>query len=152
MKVRSPAFGHTEMIPAKYTCDSENISPPLAIDGVPAGTVSLVCIVEDPDVPLTIRADGVWDHWVLFNIPPDTTRIGEGETPEGTAGMTTGGRLTYGGPCPPDGEHRYLFRVFALDTTLDLLEGATKVQVQKAMEGHILESTTLVGRYARITK
>lgn len=150
MRVQSPAFGHEEVIPSKYTCDGENISPPIAIDAIPAGTVTLTLIVEDPDVPHTIREDGMWNHWVVFNIPPTTTRIGEGEAPKGVAGITTSGSLTYGGPCPPDGEHRYMFRVYALDTTLDLPEGASKEDVLTAMQGHILESTTLMGRYTRI--
>lgn len=149
MQLRSPAFGHEEVIPSKYTCDGDNISPPLAIDDIPEGTVSLVLIVEDPDVPKSVREDGMWNHWVLFNIPPDTSRIGEGDAPEGVAGITTSNRLTYGGPCPPDGEHRYLFRVYALDTTIDLPEGATKLEVLAAIEGHVIESTTLMGRYRR---
>ncbi|MBP9749436.1 MAG: YbhB/YbcL family Raf kinase inhibitor-like protein [Candidatus Pacebacteria bacterium] len=152
MYVRSPAFSHEGVIPSKYTCDGEHISPPLAIDDIPEEAVSLVLILEDPDVPRTIREDGMWIHWLMFNMPPDTSRIGEGEVPpHGIAGITTGSRLAYEGPCPPDREHRYLFRVFALDTMLDLPEGASRDTVRAAMEGHVLESTTLMGRYARMS-
>jgi Raf kinase inhibitor-like YbhB/YbcL family protein len=150
LKLRSPAFAHEETMPSKYTCDGENISPPLAISGVPEGTETLVLIMEDPDVPPTIREDGMWDHWLLFNIPSDTAFIGEGEVPECVRGLTTRNVLQYGGPCPPDGEHRYLFRLYALDTTLDVPEGSTKEAVHVAMRGHVLESTTLMGRYARV--
>lgn len=149
LTVLSPAFEHEGLIPSKYTCDGDNVSPPLAIDGIPKGTVSLVLVVEDPDVPWTIREDGVWDHWVVFNMPPDTTRIAEGEIPQGTLGRTTQGVRAYGGPCPPDGEHRYLFRVYALDTWLRLPEGSTKKEVLEMSKGHVLESTTLMGRYRR---
>lgn len=152
LTIRSPAFQHEQAIPSKYTCDGEDISPPLAIDGVPEGAVSLVLLMEDPDVPTTIREDGMWDHWVLFNIPPKTTRIGEGETPEGMAGSTTNGSATYGGPCPPDGKHRYYFRVFALDTMLRLPLGASKKDIQHAMEGHIVAQGELMGTYARSPK
>ncbi len=146
MRVRSPAFAHEEVMPSKYTCDGEDMSPPLAIEDVPEGTVSLALIMDDPDAP-----NATWDHWVVFNIPPDQTRIGEGEEPEGDAGLNSWGRRGFGGPCPPNGEHRYLFRVYALDTMLELPEGASKPEVLRAVEGHVLESATLMGRYARIT-
>ncbi len=150
--VRSPAFQHEQPIPSKYTCDGENMSPPLAIDGVPENAISLVLLMEDPDVPTTIREDGMWDHWVLFNIPPKTTRIAEGEAPEGMTGVTTSGTVTYGGPCPPDGQHRYYFNVFALDTTLRLPIGATKKDIQRAMEGHVIAQGELMGTYIRNPK
>jgi Raf kinase inhibitor-like YbhB/YbcL family protein len=149
LTIHSPAFGHEEVIPAKYTCDGENISPPLAFEGVPEDAASIVLIVDDHDVPSSIRSDGVWDHWVRFNIPPNTTRIGEGDTPAGVAGRTTFGDLRYGGPCPPDSEHRYLFKVYALDTVLTLEEGASKQEVLEAIKGHVLESATLMGRYTK---
>ncbi len=148
--LRSPAFNHEGTIPSKYTCDGDNVSPPLAIDGVPVGTVSLVLIMDDHDVPVSVRPDGVWDHWVVFNIPPDVSRIPEAGQPEGVPGHNTRDSLTYGGPCPPDGAHRYLFKVYALDSMLDLPEGSTKQAVLDAMQGHVLESTTLMGRYQRI--
>ena len=145
MIVRSPAFNHEETIPSKYTCDGDDISPPLAVDAVPEGTVSLTLIMDDPDAP-----NRVWDHWIVYNIPATTTRLGEASTTPGVSGSNSWGRLGYGGPCPPSGEHRYLFKVYALDTTLSLSEGAHKEEVLQAMEGHILESTTLMGRYSRI--
>lgn len=143
--VQSPAFAHEETIPSKYTCDGEDTAPPIAIDGVPHNTTSLVLIVEDPDAP-----GGTWVHWVMFNIPHTVSRIGEGDTPPGLQGINSWGAAKYGGPCPPDGEHRYLFRVYALDTMLDLPEGATKDEVLAASEDHVLESTTLMGRYKRL--
>jgi hypothetical protein len=153
MKVRSPAFVHEETIPSKYTCDSENISPPLAIDGAPTSTVSLVLIMDDPDIPAAAAeriGQPVFDHWVVFNMPGATTRLGEGDTPPGIEGNNSSGKAGYTGPCPPDREHRYLFKVYALDTMLDLQAGATKAQVEAAMQGHVLESTTLMGRYDRM--
>ncbi len=144
MLVRSPAFEHEAIMPMKYTCDGEDTSPPLAIDRIPDGTVSLAIIVEDPDAP-----GGVWDHWVQFNIPGDLERIGEGDVGDGVPGMNSWGTLGYRGPCPPSGSHRYLFKVFALDTMLTLPEGSTKSDVLSAMEGHVIESTTLMGHYER---
>jgi Raf kinase inhibitor-like YbhB/YbcL family protein len=148
--LRSPAFNHEGSIPLKYTCDGENISPPLAIDGVPEGTISLVLTMDDHDVPPSVRPDGVWDHWVVFNIPPTVYRIPEDAPPMGIPGSTTNGTTTYEGPCPPNGEHRYLFKVYALDTLLDVPEGSNKQAVLDALQGHILESTTLMGRYKRV--
>lgn len=148
----SPAFGHEETIPSKYTCDGENSIPPLAIEGVPQGTVSLTLIVDDPDIPESVAArlgKDEFDHWVVFNIPPSQTRIGEGDIPDGLQGANSAGSTRYTGPCPPDGEHRYLFKLYALDTMLALREGATKEEVLTEMEGHVLESTTLMGRYER---
>lgn len=149
LHVRSPAFNHEQSIPSKYTCDGENISPPIAFEEIPEDTVSLALIVEDPDVPTHIRDDGMWNHWVLFNIPPETTRIGEGESPQATQGITTSQTLEYQGPCPPDGMHRYYFKVFALDTILRLPEGTEKESVLEAMEGHILAEAELMGTYTR---
>jgi len=146
MIIRSPAFNHEETIPGKYTCTGQDMSPPLAFDGLPAGTVSLALIMDDPDAP-----NSTWDHWIVFNMPPSQTRIGEGGVPEGVQGTNSWGRTGYGGPCPPSGEHRYLFKLFALDTTLDLSEGAVKSDVLAAMDGHVLESTTLMGRYQKPT-
>ena len=148
--LRSSAFNDSEAIPSTYTCDGENISPPLAIEGVPKHAVSLVLTVDDMDVPKEIRTDGVWDHWVLFNIPPQTTCIDEGEVPLGAmVGMTTSGSGDYVGPCPPDGMHRYHFKIYALDTLLRLPLGASKDEVLKEMEGHVLGSGALMGTYAR---
>jgi Raf kinase inhibitor-like YbhB/YbcL family protein len=105
--------------------------------------------MEDPDVPKTVRMDGIWDHWIVFNIPPKTRIIPEGEEPEGVHGKDTNGDLQYFGPCPPDREHRYYFRLFALDMPLHIPEGVTKDQVKHAMEEHILARAELMGRYER---
>jgi Raf kinase inhibitor-like YbhB/YbcL family protein len=147
--VRSPAFSDGRPIPEKYTCDGENMSPPLAFDNIPAKAVSLVLVVEDPDVPKNLREDGMWNHWIVFNIPPNTSRIGEGERPKGVTGVNTNKTFSYVGPCPPDREHRYFFKVFALDTSLRLPEGATKEEVLTAIQGHILSTGQLIGTYTR---
>jgi len=107
-------------------------------------------IMDDPDVPKHLRADGMWDHWVVFNIPPSLRNIRGGEEPEGTHGIGTGGKVNYYGPWPPDREHRYFFKLYALDRRLDLPEKATKAQVERAMEGHIIAKAELMGRYERI--
>ncbi len=149
MKLTSSAFGHQDKIPSKYTCDGENVNPPLAISGVPENAQSLALIMEDPDVPRNLREDGMWNHWVVFNIPPDLSEIPEANEPKGVAGIGTNGDTGYFGPCPPDREHRYFFKLFALDNNLDLSEKSTKEDVEKAMGGHVLEQTELIGRYER---
>ena len=149
MKLTSTAFEHQGKIPSKYTCDGANISPPLRLSDVPAQAKSLVLIMDDPDVPRHLRQDGMWDHWVVFNIPASLTELKEGEEPEGTHGIGTSNNLNYYGPCPPDREHRYFFKLYALDTELKLPEKAKKQQVEKAMEGHVLAKTELMGRYER---
>lgn len=147
MQLTSPSFEHEGTIPRKYTCEGENVVPPLKIRGVPEDAVSLVLIMDDPDVPLALREDGMWDHWIVYDIPPATTEIREGEEPEGTHGLGTADNLDYFGPCPPDTEHRYYFKLYALDTRLDLPERASKQQVEQAMQGHVLDQTELMGRY-----
>ena len=149
MQLTSPIFMHEGNILSKYTCDGENISPELHIKEVPDKTKFLVLLMDDPDVPKSIRPDGMWDHWVVWNIPLDTTILQEGATPPGVQGKNTGGKLGYAGPCPPDREHRYYFKLYALDTTLNLPEGSTKKEVEQAMEGHILAQATLMGKYNR---
>jgi len=149
MKITSPVFDEGGQIPSKYTCDGENISPELNIENVPAEAKSLVLIMEDPDVPTFVREDGMWDHWVVFNISPDTKSIPEGQEPEGVQGLTTANKLGYGGPCPPDKEHRYFFMLYALDTVLDEQEGATKEAIRMAMKHHIISKAELVGLYSR---
>jgi len=149
MKLTSSAFNHGDSIPSKYTCDGANINPPLAISEIPANAKSLVLILEDPDVPKYVREDQMWDHWIVFNIPPNTIQIEEGKEPIGQHGMGTGNTLSYYGPCPPDAEHRYFFKLFALDSQLTLADKSTKKQVEKAMEGHVLAKTELMGVYAR---
>ncbi|MCA1959231.1 MAG: YbhB/YbcL family Raf kinase inhibitor-like protein [Desulfomonile sp.] len=150
--VTSPAFGDGEMIPKKYTCDGEDLSPPLQFSGVPAGAKSLVLICDDPDAPV-----GTWTHWVLFNLPPDTKMISEkipasATLPNGAihGHNSWGGRkIGYGGPCPPSGMHRYYFKVYALDVKLDLPSGTTKKHLAKAMKGHIIGQGELMGTYKR---
>ena len=144
IKIASTAFAEGEMIPKKYTCDGDDISPPLQISDVPENTKSLALIMDDPDAPV-----GVWDHWIAFNIPASISQINEGEEPQGTPGKNSWGRTVYGGPCPPSGTHRYFFKLYALDTMLDLEPGASKKKVLKAMEGHILAQGELMGKYKR---
>jgi Raf kinase inhibitor-like YbhB/YbcL family protein len=150
MELTSTAFAHKGTIPPKYTCDGDNTVPPLTISGVPENARSLVLIMDDPDVPKNIRKDGMWDHWVVFNIPAQLREINDGEEPPGIHGKGTSGNLNYFGPCPPDREHRYFFKLYALDAELGLPEKATKQQVESAMEGHVLSKTELMGRYERI--
>lgn len=150
MTISSPAFANNELIPVIYTCDGQNINPPLQFVDVPTGTKSLTLIMNDPDVPKNLRPDGNYDHWLLWNIPANVTTIDAGATPAGAVvGNNTAGQSKYAGPCPPDREHRYFFRVYALDTTLDLPPSANKVELLNALDGHVLASAEMVGRYAR---
>lgn len=150
INLTSTAFEEGGMIPSKYTCDGDDISPPLKWDSVPDGTVSIALISDDPDAPM-----GTWVHWVLYNLPPDKTQLPENfpddETLEdGTRqGVTDFGRTGYGGPCPPSGTHRYFFKIYALDTKLELSAGAKKRDLLNAMEGHILGKGQLMGKYKR---
>lgn len=145
LTITSSVFSHNNKIPSKYTCDGPNVNPPLKIEGIPSEAKSLVLVMDDPDA---IKPAGkVWDHWIVFNIPPKVTEINENEEPEGIHGKGTGGNLNYKGPCPPDAQHRYFFKVYALDTLLDLKEGATKLEVEKAMKDHIVAQEELVGLY-----
>jgi len=148
--VTSSAFEQGGMIPAEYTCDGENISPPLKWDDVPAGTKSIALISDDPDAPA-----GTWVHWIMWNIPPDLSQLSENiphdkVLPDGsTQGITDFQRPGYGGPCPPSGTHRYYFKIYALDTKLDLQSSATKADLLKAIHGHILAQGELMGKYKR---
>ncbi len=150
----SPAITEGGLIPSQYTCDGENKNPELQISGVPEWTRSLVLLMEDPDIPNFVKERmgiDVFDHWVLFNIPATTTHLAEGDQAAGGAlGKNSSGKNTYTGPCPPDREHRYFWKLFALDVVLELEEGATKAEVEKAMHGHILQQTELLSRYARL--
>ncbi|MDD9953711.1 MAG: YbhB/YbcL family Raf kinase inhibitor-like protein [Candidatus Woesearchaeota archaeon] len=141
-------FNHNEDIDTKYTCQGADVSPPLAIANVPLSAKSLVLLVDDPDAPDPEHPEVVWDHWVLFNIPPDTTSIPEGES-LGITGKNSWGKNKYGGPCPPTGKHRYFFKLYALDTELTLRKSATKAAVEAAMDGHVLEKTELIGLYEK---
>lgn len=150
MNIESDTFVNGGKIPAKYTCDGENVNPPLAWSGTPEGTKSLALIMDDLDVPKHIRADGLWIHRTLWNIAPEIRNIAENSVPQGAVeGMTTFGKPGYGGPCPPDREHRYFFKLYALDTMLSLPLSATKDDLEQAMQGHILAQAKLVGVYER---
>jgi len=142
LAVSSPAFENNKLIPSKYTCDGDNVNPPLTVKGVSEETKSLVLIVDDPDAPM-----GTWDHWIVWNIPP-TNKIEENTVP-GTEGVNDSRKHSYGGPCPPWGTHRYFFKVYALDTKLDLNSNSRKKDVEKAMQDHILAKGELIGLYRR---
>ena len=145
LKITSPSFSHNGHIPAKFTCDGEDVNPPLVIENVPAGAKSLALIVDDPDAPR-----GTWVHWVVWNIAPNTRNIPEASVPSGAhQGMNDFRQRDYGGPCPPSGTHRYFFKIYALDTTLNLNDTTTKVQLEKAMTGHILNQAEHIGLYQR---
>jgi Raf kinase inhibitor-like YbhB/YbcL family protein len=150
MELKSPAFGEGSMIPKKYTCDGQDISPPLKWTSVIDGTKTLALICDDPDAP-----GGTWVHWVIFNLPSDTRGLTEStphlkELPTGAKqGTNDFGKIGYGGPCPPGGTHRYYFKIYSLDTDLNLEPGATKAQLLQAMEGHILGEGQLMGKYKR---
>lgn len=152
MQLTSPAFKEGGKIPEKFTCEGDNISPELSISGVPFYAVTLVLIMDDPDVPESVRRDKMWDHWIVFNMPPRTSRIPENAQPSGILGKNTDGDLAYQGPCPPDREHRYFFKLFALNIELPLRPGASKAEVEKAMEGHVMDSAQLMGRYEKRNK
>ena len=145
IQITSMAFNEGDKIPRISTCDDQNVSPPLDWTGVPTGTVSVALIMDDPDAP-----SGTWVHWVLYNIPAETTSLEQGKTGGGTDGKNDFSKLGYGGPCPPRGSnHRYYVKVYALDIKLDLKAGATKAQVESAMRGHVLVQGQLMGKYAR---
>lgn len=148
----STAFDYGETIPPLYTCDGENMIPPLTIANVPAGTEALALIVEDPDVPREVLESRVFDHWILFNIPPEEKEITADHIP-GVPGLNTRGENGYTGPCPPPEyepkEHRYFFTLYALTTTLPLPVGAKKQEVLEAMDGNVIGQTELLGRYQR---
>lgn len=142
LKVTSPAFEHKGSIPKKYTCDGIGVNPPLNIEVLPEGTESLVLIVDDPDASM-----GTWDHWIVWNIPP-AQKIEEDSVP-GAEGLNDFRRHSYGGPCPPSGTHRYFFKVYALDTKLDLRPSSRKKDVERAMKGHVLAEGEIIGLYSR---
>ena len=150
MKLESTAFTADGMIPSSYTCDGQDISPPLSWDAPPAATQSLALIVDDPDAP-----GDIFVHWVLYDLPPEIYQLPKGVSTEptlssgGVQGKNDFGKFGYGGPCPPSGIHRYFFKLYALDRQLGLKAGATKAQLEAAMNGHILAAAELIGRYAR---
>lgn len=144
-QIESPAFENGGIIPKKYTCDGENVSPPLRWKEIPEGTESLALICDDPDAPMM-----TWVHWILYNIPPDTEGLEEGTNLKGAVyGKNSWGKLGYGGPCPPKGKpHRYFFKLYALDSKLSE-EGMKKKNLLKEMEGHVLAKAELMGMYGR---
>ena len=150
-ELSSSAFQANEVIPKKYTCDAEDLSPPLRWRDPPEGAKSFALISDDPDAPV-----GTWVHWVLYGLPAEARELPEGVPPDETLsngarqGLTDFRRVGYGGPCPPPGSyHRYYFKLYALDTKLNLPSKATKSQLLEAMKGHILAVTQLIGRYKR---
>ena len=150
IKISSSAFGEGGVIPSKYTCDGENISPPLSWSGVPSETKSFALINDDPDAPA-----GTWVHWVIYNIPAAEKELKEGIPPKenldngAVQGLNDFGKSGYGGPCPPGGTHRYYFRIYALDTKLDLQGDITQEKLTDAIKGHILAEGQLMGKYSR---
>ena len=150
MQITSPAFTESNMIPEKFTCDGQNISPPLEWENAPTGTKSFAIISDDPDAPV-----GTWVHWVIYNIPSNILKLDESVKPEKEFenGMRQGNnswpKIGYGGPCPPSGTHRYYFKLYALNTVLNIEPGATKEQLLQAMKGHIIKEAQLMGKYKR---
>jgi len=150
MEITSSAFKEGQMIPLKYTCDGQDISPPLEWENAPDATKSFALICDDPDAPM-----GMWVHWVVYDIPPDMNNLPEHVRPERQLGNgirqgnNSWPNIGYGGPCPPGGTHRYYFKLYALDTTLNLKPGATKEQLLQEMKRHVLEEAHLMGKYQR---
>ena len=144
MKIISSAFAQNSPIPSEFTCDEHNTSPPLMISDVPSNVKSLALIMDDPDAPI-----GTFVHWVAWNIPTSTKQINKGNEPEGAAGKNGAGKTGYIGPCPPSGTHRYFFKLYALDTTLNIPEGSNKKDLESAMQGHIIAKAELMGTYKR---
>ena len=154
MRISSTAFSHKAEIPAKYTCQGGNLSPPLTFADVPAGTKSLALVVDDPDAPDPAAPKMVYVHWVLYNLPPHTTGFAEAVVaktlPPGTLeGINDWKRTGYGGPCPPIGRHRYFHKLYALDKVLPDLKQPTKATLEAAMKGHIIAQAELVGTYQK---
>jgi Raf kinase inhibitor-like YbhB/YbcL family protein len=154
MQLTSPSFGNLKRMASKFTCDGEDISPALQWSAVPQGTRSLALIVDDPDAPDPANPRMTWVHWVIYNISATADSLPEGvkdkDLPQGTLqGLNDWKKTGYGGPCPPIGEHRYFFKLYALDTELADLARPTKAKLEKAMEGHVLAEAELIGLYQR---
>jgi Raf kinase inhibitor-like YbhB/YbcL family protein len=147
MKITSSVFEHNKSIPSKYTCDGENISPPLEFSEVPEEVKSLVLIMDDPDAMKP--AGRVWDHWLVWNMPADTKGIAEDSVPPGVVGPNTRENHAYGGPCPPDAEHRYFFKLYALSEKLDISDKTNKKELEDIMQDKILAQAELIGLYNR---
>ena len=147
LQLTSSAFSHGDEIPRKFGYKNGNISPPLTIDKIPSDAKSMTLIMDDPDAMGAVGK--VWVHWVMWNINPTTTEVTESMTPNGSVeGMTDFGEVGYGGPAPPDKRHTYVFKLYALDSVLDLSSESSKADLEKAMEGHIIEQAILTGTYA----
>jgi len=144
IQVTSSAFHEGGNVPSKFTCDVSDTSPPLQIAGIPSNAKTLVLIADDPDAP-----GGLFTHWLVWNIPPQTILIAEGSAPKGVQGVNDFGKSGYRGPCPPSGTHRYSFKIFALDRELELRSGAKRSEVDAAMKGHVIAHGELTGRYAK---
>ena len=154
LQITSTSFGHEQPIPAKYTCQGEDLSPPLRWDGVPPEAKSLALIVLDPDAPDPAAPKMTFTHWVLYDLPVDSRGLDEGvqanALPPGTLqGVMDFQRVGYGGPCPPIGRHRYYFKLYALDTKLPDLAQPTRTQLEEAMRGHVLAQAELMGTYQK---
>lgn len=154
LSIMSPSFMQGSEIPARHTCDGLNISPPIMWAGLPPGTKSLALIVDDPDAPDPAAPQMTWVHWLLYNIPANTSELtesGAGENlPSGTLqGVNDWHRTSYAGPCPPIGRHRYFFKLYALDSVLPDLKKPTKASLENAMQGHVLAQSSLMGVYRR---
>ena len=150
MDIKSSAFAVGGVIPIKYTCEGDNVNMPLEFSDVPGEAKSLVMLMDDPDVPKNLKPDGMFDHWVIYNMPPETRSILENSEPPGLEGKHGAGNQGYTGPCPPDREHRYFFKLYALDAMLDIPAGPTKADVEAAMQGHILDQAELMARYTKL--
>ena len=158
MKISSTVFENNGDIPSRYTCDGENINPPFKIEDIPNNAVSLVLVMDDPDIPDFVKETkkiDVYDHWVVFDIDIDLSDgkgvfdIEEGFDPRGVKGVNSSGTLDYIGPCPPDGKHRYFFKVYALSSLLGLPEGSSKMQLEKAIDGLVVSEAVLMAEYER---
>jgi Raf kinase inhibitor-like YbhB/YbcL family protein len=157
LKLASSAFQQGGAIPSKYTCEGQDVSPPLAWSGTPAGAKSIAMIVDDPDAPDPAKPQRVYVHWVVYNIPVGTNSLSENASKSGmpsgaVQGKNDWGKAEYGGPCPPIGRHRYFFKLYALDTALTGLSAATKADLERSMQGHILDSGELMGTYQKAAK
>jgi Raf kinase inhibitor-like YbhB/YbcL family protein len=144
LNVSSSAFENEGIIPSEFTCDGQDLSPPLSITNVPKNAKTLSIIMDDPDAPM-----GTFTHWIAWNIPPNKTQFTRGEKFDFAQGRTSFGTSEYGGPCPPSDTHRYFFKIYALDTKLDLKQGSGVKELQSAMSGHVVAEAVLMGKYSR---
>jgi Raf kinase inhibitor-like YbhB/YbcL family protein len=145
MKINSPEFSEGGSIPTRFTCDGEDVSPPLEFANVPENAKSLALIVDDPDAP-----SGTFTHWIVWGLEPDTKNLAPATVPSGPRqGKNDFGKTSYGGPCPPSGTHRYFFRLYALDKQLDLRDGSTRAELERAMKEHLFDAAVLMGKYSR---